>query len=131
MIRIIDTVVLVASTDPSHSLYKKALEHLVSVRDSNETYVPSVVLLEYDLVLKKQKISEDIRVKNFEILSKIIPDNKILPLTNRIILEAIKLTKNHSISYFDSLIAGTASVYKADIISTDHVFSCIGIKAIW
>jgi predicted nucleic acid-binding protein len=45
--KIIDTVVLIASLSPKHPLYMNALKHLQSVILLEDVYVPSVVLLEF------------------------------------------------------------------------------------
>jgi len=47
--KIVDTVVLVASNDLQHKLYKKAKKYLLALRESYEVYIPSTTLLEYDI----------------------------------------------------------------------------------
>ena len=78
--KIVDTVVLISSLDPEHPLYTSALKHLQSLILSEEVYIPSAVLLECDLVLKGEGFSKEERTAIFEKLTRIIPENKILPI---------------------------------------------------
>jgi len=119
--RIIDTMVIIASLNPSHKLYKKAYKHLQSVLLEDDVWVPSFVLLEFDLTLKSKNFSEEERSRFFEKLDQIIPKNKILLVTPRILKRAAYMKDN--VEYFDSLIASIALEYGAEIISKDHIFS--------
>ncbi|MHA1596392.1 MAG: type II toxin-antitoxin system VapC family toxin, partial [Candidatus Asgardarchaeia archaeon] len=110
--RIIDTMVIIASLNPSHKLYKKAYKHLQSVLLEDDVWVPSFVLLEFDLTLKSKNFSEEERSRFFEKLDQIIPKNKILPVTPRILKRAAYMKDN--VEYFDSLIASIALEYGAE-----------------
>ena len=127
--KIIDTVVLIASFDPQHPLYGTAVKHFQSVILSDDVHVPAVVLLECDLVLKGKGFSKEERSTIFEKLANIIPENKILPLVVDILKKAVDMEDEKT--YFDAFVAATALKYKADIISTDHIFPKQGITTIW
>jgi len=127
--KIIDTVVLIASFDPQHPLYGTAVKHLQSVVLSDDVYVPSTILLECDLVLKGRGFSQEERSTIFEKLANIIPEDKVLPLVVEILKKAVEM--EHETTYFDALVAATALKQKADIISTDHIFPKQGITTIW
>lgn len=127
--KIIDTVVLISSLDPEDPLHEKGFKHLRSLILSEEVYVPSVVLVECDLVLKTKEFSNEERSRIFKKLARLIPENKILPIPVTVLKKTIDL-ENHK-EYFDALVASTALKYKADIISTDPIFSEQGITTIW
>jgi predicted nucleic acid-binding protein len=127
--KIIDTVVLISSLDPEHPLYRDAIKHLQSVIFSEEIYVPSVVLIECDLVLKAKGFSKEERSIIFERLTQLIPENRILPITINVLKRIADLENEKR--YFDALIASTALEHNADIISTDHVFPKEGITTLW
>lgn len=127
--KILDTVVLISSLDPDHPLYRDALKHLESVILLDDVFVPSVVVLECDLVLKGEGFSNEERSKIFEKLTRIIPENKILPILINVIKKTADIVNEKT--YFDALIASTAFKYNADIISTDPIFSKQGINTIW
>lgn len=127
--KIIDTVVLISSLDPEHPLYKDAIKHLQSVIFSEEIYVPSAILLECDLVLKGKGFSKEERAIIFERLTRLIPKNKILPITVSVLKRTANLEDEKQ--YFDALIASTALEHAATIISTDHIFPEEGITTVW
>lgn len=127
--KIIDTVVLVSSNDSTNPLHTKARQHLTSVRSLGDIFVPTVVLMEYDLELKSHGYSAMDRERIFGDLELIIPDHKILPCTPAIFARAVQF-ENFG-GWFDSLVAATSFEYSATVISTDHVFDLISVPRIW
>ena len=127
--RILDTVVLVASSDPSNKLHVKATRHLKSLKTRNDVYVPSVVLFEYDTLLKSRGISTKDRKRIFDDLSLIISLEKILPNNPSIHSEATRYDKKDF--YFDSLVASTALEHGATIVSTDSIFDTWKFSRMW
>lgn len=127
--KIIDTEVLIATLDPEHPLYDDAIRHLKSVITSEDFYVPSIALMECDLVLKTHRFSKEERYRIFERLIQLLPLEKILPITPNILRNATELENDKE--YFDALIASTALENKAEVISTDPIFSKEGIATQW
>ncbi|MEX2753241.1 MAG: type II toxin-antitoxin system VapC family toxin [Candidatus Freyarchaeota archaeon] len=125
----IDAMVIIATLDPKHPLYREAIKHLASIPHSEDIYVPSAVLLECDLVMKNRGVSRKDRAELFEKLSTIIPKNKVLPITVTTIRKTVELEENKN--YFDALIASTALEYNSEIISKDPFFKKQGIKTSW
>jgi predicted nucleic acid-binding protein len=128
-LKIVDTVVLVSSNDPTHPLYPVAQQHLLSLSSIADFFVPTIVLVEYDLELKTHGFSVSDREKIFRALEILIPRNKIIPCTHSVHASAPSLERFGG--YFDSLIAATALEYAATIVSTDSVFDRMGIPRIW
>ena len=127
--KIIDTVVLVSSNDPTHRLHNRANHHLLSLSHLNDVFLPTVVLMEYAAELKTHGFSPTDRENIFRALGLIIPDHKLLPVTPAIHANAIQYERLGG--WFDSLIASTALEHNAIVISTDSVFDQIGVPRIW
>ena len=129
--RIIDTVVLIASADPDHPLHERAMDHLNSICEATgEGYmVPSTTILELDLELKTHRFSPSERELFHKDLCSIIPDRSVLPLTPRIVAIAARIEE---LGYFDSLIVAFALDLGAEIVSTDgEIRSTEGVRCVW
>lgn len=127
--RIIDTVVLVSSNDPTHRLHSRARLHLLSLRSSNDVFVPTIVLTEYNVVLKSRGFSPSDRERIFRNLQLVIPYQKVVPCTPSIHARAVQFEGFGG--WFDSVVAATAFEYYATVISTDHVFDVINVPRTW
>jgi len=128
-LKIVDTVVLISSNDPTHPLHSKAKQHLLSISLSGDIFVPTIVLAEYDLELKTHGFSANARERIFRNLEVLIPNNKIVACTPSVHATAVSLEGFGG--WFDSLIAATAIEYRATIVSTDPVFDTMGIPRVW
>src|SRR5437879_13276120 len=58
--RLLDTMVLIASLDTEHPLHKRAIHHLRRA-SSGDVYVPSAAVVELDLELKSHEFSREER----------------------------------------------------------------------
>lgn len=92
-------------------------------------FVPTVVLLEYDLELKSHSFSKKDRERIFSSLTVVVPSKKILPNNPSIHSKATRFDKKDC--YFDSLVAATALEYNATVVSTDTIFDKWNIPRIW
>lgn len=128
--KIIDTEVLVASLDPEHRLYNKAIKHLQSITISKEVFVPSITLLECNFVLRHEKLSKEEIISIYEKFVQLIPDEKIIRLTPSLLKKCTELENGIS-DPFDALVASYAIENEAEVISTDPVFQRIGLTTIW
>lgn len=105
----------------------------MSIRLSPDVYVPSAILLELDLELRSMQIPANDRERIFNNFMLIIPIQKMLP-TNPSIHARVANLENLGQArggYFDTLIASTALEFNAEVISTDKVFSQMGVSSIW
>jgi len=126
--RLLDTMVLIASLDTEHPLHKRAIHHLrrASLED---VYVPSAAVLEMDLELKSHEFSSEERREASTSLLGYVGRSKVLPLTFEVVVEAIEL---ESVSgYFDALIGSTARLHGAIVVSKDTAFAEMGLKTEW
>ncbi len=131
--KVFDTVVLVSYTDKSNTLHARAEAHVTSLTSRSDGFVPSVVLHEYDTVLKNRSVSFEDREKLFDLLSSVIPRRKILRSTTTQLKRAAGLDKTASWQshYFDVMIASCALENSATLITTDTEIPKLGVKVEW
>ncbi len=130
--KLLDSISVIASLDPKHQHYRKAVFHLQRLRSSTDVFIPCVVLHECELVLRRRFSLPQVEqiMKN---LSLIIPKSKIIPVD----AETHSLVNNWKIigqscgGDCDTLIACLAYQNRADIISNDASFRRMGITTIW
>jgi len=132
-VKILDTVALVSYIEPNDPFHEDGKKHVRSVTTTDEVFVPSVALLELDIILKSRGFSYDERKRIFELLSAPIPSEKVLRLTTSILKRAVELDRVASWRrhYFDVLIASLAREYAADVVTTDIRMSKLGVNISW
>ena len=79
--KILDTVVLVGAIKGGDRLHEKAKMHLDSLSREKDVYIPSSVLLEFDLEMKAHKYTLEERRLTWQDMIVKIPKDKVLPLT--------------------------------------------------
>ena len=126
--RLLDTMVLIASLDTEHPLHKRAIHHLRRA-SSEDVYVPSAAVLEMDLELKSHEFSSDERREASTALLGYVGRNKVLPLSFEVVVEAIE--REGVSGYFDALIGSTAKLHGAIVVSKDTAFTEMGLKIEW
>ncbi len=131
--KLLDTVALVAYTEPSNPLHTRAITHVRSITSSNDVFVPSVALVELDFVMKKRGFNYHDRETIFELLSTPIPSAKIVKLTpdalkRAAVLDGVAGWASH---YFDVMMVAMAEMYTAELITTDHMIPTLGIPTSW
>jgi predicted nucleic acid-binding protein len=132
--QVIDTVVLLAYLDKKDPRHEKAVEYVFDIGLRRDLFVPSVTLLELDLELKAHRVQDETRDSTHSRLARLIPENRVVPLTSAMLGRATKLSKvaNWKSSYFDTLIAATGLEFGADsAITTDRKFARLGIKPVF
>ncbi len=132
--QILDTVVLLAYLDKKDLRHGKANEYVFDIGLRQDLFVPSVTLLELDLELKAHGVRDETRVVLHSKLVRLIPQNRILPLTPAVLKRSAELSRlvTWRDSYFDTLIVATGLEFGADsAITTDRKFSKLGIKPIF
>jgi predicted nucleic acid-binding protein len=126
--RLLDTMVLIASLETEHPLHKRALHHLRRA-SSEDVYVPSAAVLEMDLELKSHGFSGNERREASTSLLGYVGGEKVLPLSFEVVAGATEL-ENVS-GYFDALIGSTARLHGAIIVTKDTAFTEMGVKIEW
>jgi predicted nucleic acid-binding protein len=124
---------LFSYVEESDSLHERAIAHIESLSTDPEVYTPSVVLHEFDAVLKTNHVGFDERRVIFEELSKVIPDGKVLRTTASIMKLAADLDKDADWRghYFDAAIVACALQHSADIMTTDGRMPRLGVRTEW
>jgi predicted nucleic acid-binding protein len=100
--KILDTVVLIGAIREEDRHHEKAKMHLDSLSEEKDVYVPSSVLLEFDLEMKAHGYTLEERRLTWEDMMVKIPSNKVLSLTPSYFAGVPKL--ENALSYFDAII---------------------------
>src|SRR2546422_10133495 len=85
--RILDTMVLIASLDSKHTFHKRAMHHL-RLASSENVYVPSAAGLDLDLELKSHGFSNQERREASTSLLGYVRAEQILRLSFEVLAEA-------------------------------------------
>jgi predicted nucleic acid-binding protein len=131
--KLIDTLVMMAGLDVADPLHERGFEHLTNIPFGDDIYVPSICILEFDVVAKSKGIGNQERSRVYQTLLRFIPSSKVLPLDVKIMRRACELMSiaKWRSKYFDTIIAASALEYKAEIISTDKRLEKLGVKIVW
>lgn len=130
--RIIDTVVLIGFSDQNDPRNEKASEYVFEISIGQDIFVPSAVLLEFDLELKTHSISDNDRERLHSKLKQLIPQNEVLPLTPAVLERAARISPKAKWrgAYFDTLIVATGlESGAASALTTDRRFAKLGLPA--
>ncbi len=89
--------------------------------------------MELDLVFKGAEFRSGQRSEIFGLLRRVIPDQKILPLTLTVMEKAIELDSRAKWTshYFDVILAAYAISYSAKIVTTDKMIPTLGVRVEW
>jgi len=116
--QLIDAVVLVGATDPENSHHDLASRYLDLLRRDDETFLPLISAIEFDLVLKGRKYTIIQREDAFDWLSYFAPSFKIASNSISSIRTAVELQQS-GMGYFDSLVTSLAIENDATVVTTD------------
>jgi predicted nucleic acid-binding protein len=121
--KLLDTMVLVAATNPKNEAHDKALQYLNFLGNrAGDTFLPMVVLIEFDLVMKGRKYTDGQRRAVFSWLSYFVSENKIISNSSSSLEIAIDL-QERGLSYFDSMISALAIEKNATVLTSDKMIS--------
>lgn len=120
--QITDTIVFVGAINPDNKHHAVAKRYLEGIADDLETFVPSVTLIEFDLVMKGRKYTRYQRNDAFDWLSSFIPDSKIIPNSVPSLKKAADF-EEEGVGYFDSLVSALAMEKEAEVLTTDYAIS--------
>ncbi len=129
MTKLIDTVVIVGSLNPASKIHGKCLLQLNKINSDDDIFVPSVALLETDLVMKGRGYSYKERKTSWRALRHKIQSSKIVPNSVPSIYVATSLQEK-GLDYFDSLITSLALERRAEVITTDRAIAKV-VKTAW
>lgn len=115
--KLLDTVVLIGAIREGDKQYEKARAHLDALSTEKDVYIPSSVLLEFDLELKVHGYTPEERRLTWEDLLVKVPAHKVLPLIPSALAEVPELETERS--YFDAIIVCMARELGACVVTTD------------
>ncbi len=115
--KFLDTMVLVSAVNPDDRYHNAGMAHLNSFRSSEEVYVPTSTLTEFDLVLRNRGYDETEVRETWAALAPLIGD-KITAVTPSAHLSAAEL-RSRGLSYSDSLMAAHAKQIGAIVVTRD------------
>src|SRR2546425_4315679 len=101
--RLLDTMVLIASLETEHPFHKRAMQHLRRA-SLGDVYVPSAAVLEMDLELKSHGFSSDERREGSTSLLGYVGRGESLPFEFEVVVGVAELER--ASRYFDALIGG-------------------------
>ena len=127
--QIVDTIVLVCAINPRSANYEKASHYLDLLGKDEETLVPLVSVIEFDLVMKGRKYTSSQRKDAFEWLAHVTPSAKMTSNSALSIKAAVGLQES-GMGYFDSLIAALAIDLDSIVLTKDKEISKV-VRTKW
>ncbi len=117
--KLVDTVAIVGFLNPRDRAHGRSVEHLKRVSAEEAVFVPTVALIETDLVMKLRGYGDSERQTSWRALEGQIPASKVIPSSASSIHHAVEL-QGRGMDYFDSLIASLAREMGSAVITTDR-----------
>lgn len=118
--KLVDTVVIIGFLNPKDRVHERAVGHLRRVSSEDAVVVPTVSLIETDLVMKLRGYNDSERQASWRALESEIPASKVIPSSASSIYGAVELQKQ-GMDYFDSLVASLAKETGSAVITTDKM----------
>jgi len=120
---LLDTVALVAAMNPENEAHNRAVEYLNLLGNKTEdTFLPVMTLIEFDLVMKGRKYTPNQRRAAFSWLSYFVSEDKIISNSSSSVVLAIEL-QERGLNYFDSMISALAIEKNATVLTSDKMIS--------
>jgi predicted nucleic-acid-binding protein len=123
-LKLVDTVVVVGCFNPKDRLQPRCVQQLRRIVQEGDVFVPAVVLIETDLVMKVRGYDLAEREVSWRALEDKIPQSKIIVNSISSIFSAMELQRQ-GMEYFDSLISSLALETDSIVITTDKAIDRI------
>ncbi len=117
--KLVDTVAIIGWLNPKDPTHARSTEHVGRVTSHSDVFVPTVSLIEADLVMKIKGYDASEREVSWRALESRIPPSRIVTNTVSSIYSAVELQKE-GMDYFDSLISSLAKETNSVVITTDR-----------
>jgi len=128
-LRLLDTVVLAGALNPADRYHTRAEAHLEGLSREPQLFIPAVVLIEFDLLMKARGYSPSERHETWFELTPKIPTEKILSPTT-VSAASAALLEQDGLAYFDALVAAQAQELDAEVVTTDQAMAR-HVSTIW
>ena len=116
--KLLDTMVFVSALNPFDKYHKQGMDYLRALRSAGDLHVPTSTLLEFDLVMRNSRYTENEILETWTALAPAIGARSIAT-TPTAHITASQL-RSKGLSYFDSLITAFAKETDAIVITRDH-----------
>jgi predicted nucleic acid-binding protein len=116
-VKLLDTMVLVSAMNRANKYHNTGMSYLATLQSTENTYVPTSTLTEFDLVMRNREYTESEIAETWAALTPFLGE-KVAPITPSAHLAATDL-RVKGLTYFDSLIAALAKETKAVVITKD------------
>jgi predicted nucleic-acid-binding protein len=127
--KLVDTVAIIGFLNPKDRVHARSVENLLRVSSEDDVFVPTVSLVEADLVMKLRGYDGTERQTSWRALEGEIPANKVITNSVSSIYYAVGL-QEQGMDYFDSLVASLARGTDSIVITTDRRIAEI-VKTEW
>ncbi len=117
--KLVDTVAIIGCLNPKDRTHARSTEHISRVTSHSDVFVPTISLIEADLVMKIKGYEASERELSWRALESRIPPSRIVTNTVSSIYSAVELQKE-GMDYFDSLISSLARETNSIVITTDR-----------
>lgn len=115
--KLLDTIILVSAMNPANRYHRTGMSYLRMLQSTEETYVPTSTLTEFDLVMRNSEYTESEIAETWTALAPFL-GHKVAPATPSAHLIAAEM-RIKGLTYFDSLIVALAKETEAVVITTD------------
>jgi predicted nucleic acid-binding protein len=116
-VELVDTVYLVAFINPDDPRHEEAVELLSGLGAGRR--ISQAALIELDLLMKSRGFSPEERESAWLVLTRVIPEDAVEPLTPQDFAAAVELHESKGLDYFDALVAAQCAVRGAKPLTTD------------
>ncbi len=117
--KLFDTVVIVGALNPDDRHHRKASVYLDSLTEDPALVIPASTMIEFDLLMKVRKYTDNERATTWLEISSKIPGDKVLIHTPLDLAKASEL-KSQGMTYFDSLITALALEREGTVVTDDE-----------
>ena len=104
------------------------------MNNNEKWWIPSYVILEFDLVLKSRGFTNKERMEKYSLLMHDYPeiDEKTIPITTVIVHEVSRMEEVYKLDYFDAGVVATGLMIDGVIITPDEKIRGVKeIETIW
>ncbi|MHA1267612.1 MAG: type II toxin-antitoxin system VapC family toxin [Candidatus Helarchaeota archaeon] len=130
---VIDTIIIFGAADTKDKYHKLGLQYLQGVNEG-EYLIPSLALLEFDIVLKSKGFSFEERMEKHALLLSDFPkiEKHLLKLSPIVLYNLARIEEEYNLDYFDAGICAQALQDDGIVITPDKKISTVKeIKTQW
>ena len=129
---VLDTHVLVFFVGEPGSLSKRALGRVEEELAAGSAWISSITAWEVAMLVRKERLRLAVPVEDWVHRAESIPGLSTIPVDTAIALRAVSLPDDYPADPADRIIAATALIHGADLVSKDRRLRRIaGLPTVW